>query len=449
MAVGTRTGRSERAAGSRMQIALIGCSHRTAPVELRERIAFTPEQALRAAEQLRMGGILEEAVVVSTCNRSELYGVSPASALEAPESATMAMESFLTSFHGIPASDLNGRFYHRRDSDAVQHLFRVSAGLDSMLLGEAEILGQVRDAYGRALDHGSTGPVLNRLFQGALEVGKRVRSETELGARPMSVAFAGVKLAERVFGRLDGHKALIIGAGAVAEQVVDHMRNRGIGGLRVVNRSYERAVDLAARIDGEAAEWATLEASLEDPDVIVVSVSSTDPVLTRGMIERSMKSREGRAMFIVDLGVPRNAEPEIAKLYNLYLYNVDELGEIVDQNRKAREAEIPRAEAIINEHVGKFAAWQSSVQAFALMDRLRERLHAERQSFVNERLSDMPGLSAEDRQRVARMTEDLLERILEEPAKRLRHTRELRQRLEETEALRRLFGLNDEPGEES
>jgi glutamyl-tRNA reductase len=449
MAAGTHTGRAERATGSRMQIALIGCNHRTAPVELRERIAFTPEQALRAAEQLRLEGILEEAVVVSTCNRSELYGVSPVAALDAPESATVAMESFLTSFHGIPASDLNGRFYHHRDAEAVQHLFRVSAGLDSMLLGEAEILGQVRDAYGRALDHGSTGPVLNRLFQSALEVGKRVRSETEIGARPMSVAFAGVKLAERVFGRLEGHTALMIGAGAVAEQVVDHLRNRGIGGLRVVNRSYERAVDLAARIGGEAAEWATLESSLETPDVIVVSVSSTEAVLTKRMIDRAMKAREGRAMFIVDLGVPRNAEPEIAKVYNLYLYNVDDLGEIVEQNRKAREAEIPRAEAIISEHVVKFAAWQSNVQAFALMDRLREHLHAERQTFVNERLSDMPGLSAEDRQRVARMTEDLVERILEEPAKRLRHTRELRQRLEEIEALRKLFGLDEAPEDES
>ena len=210
----------------RVQIALIGCNHRTAPVEFRERIAFTPEQALRAADELRLGGVLEEVLVISTCNRSELYGVSPDSTANAQD----VMENFLTGFHGLAAADLDGRMYRQTNAGAVRHLFRVASGLDSMLLGEAEILGQVRDAYGRALEHGSTGPVLNRLFQSALEIGKRVRTETEVGARPMSVAWAGVKLAERVFGDLEGHEAIIVGAGAVAEQVVEHLRNRESGG---------------------------------------------------------------------------------------------------------------------------------------------------------------------------------------------------------------------------
>ncbi|HEY6903047.1 MAG TPA: hypothetical protein VI216_01980, partial [Candidatus Acidoferrales bacterium] len=179
-----------------VHLALIGCNHRTAPLELRERVAFTSEQALEAAGELRRRGILEEAVVLSTCNRSELYGVPAA----AEPSVTDAMEDFLTSYHRIPRADLHGRTYRWFGSDAVRHLYRVAAGLDSMLLGEAEILGQLRAAYGQALENGSTGPMLNRAFQGALEVGKRVRSETEVGARPMSVALAGVKLAERVFG---------------------------------------------------------------------------------------------------------------------------------------------------------------------------------------------------------------------------------------------------------
>lgn len=196
-----RDSSSQRTDAPRIQVALIGCNHRTAPVEFRERVAFTPQQALSAVDELRRMGILEEAVVLSTCNRSELYGVPG----EIDEGFAEAMEKFFTDFHQIPRRDLNGRLYRWVDSDAVRHLYRVAAGIDSMMLGEAEILGQLRAAYGQALDHGATGPVLNRVFQGAIEVGKRVRSETEVGARPMSLALAGVKLAERVFGNLKGH----------------------------------------------------------------------------------------------------------------------------------------------------------------------------------------------------------------------------------------------------
>ncbi len=431
---------SNKAFSGRVQIALIGCSHRTAPVELRERIAFTPDQALRAADELRLSGTLEEAVVLSTCNRSELYGVPR----DADTDAQAAMESFLTNFHGIPASELDGRLFRQQNSEAVRHLFRVSAGLDSMLLGEAEILGQVRDAYGRALDHGSTGPVLNRLFQGALEVGKRVRTETEVGSRPMSVAWAGVKLAERVFGDLEGHEALILGAGAVAEQVVEHLRNRGIGRLRVVNRSRDRAEDLAQRMGGESVDWSHLEHALKSPDIIVTSVGGTEPILSRALLDRVHSARGGRALFVVDLGVPRNVEPDAASLYNLYLYNIDDLGEIVEQNRKAREAEVPRAEALITEHIGKFETWCTSVEAISLTQRLRERLIKERGKLLDERAAEMASLSTEERERIVRLTDELIERVVQTPNERLRRTRELRRRLAGIEALRDLFGLDGE-----
>jgi glutamyl-tRNA reductase len=425
----------------RMQIAVIGCNHRTAPVEFRERVAFTPEEALRAADELRRNGVLEEAVVLSTCNRSELYGVPG----EAVESAPDAMEGYFTAFHQLTPVEWNGRLYRHADTDAVQHLFRVTSGLDSMLLGEAEILGQVRDAYRRALEHGSTGPLLNRLFQGALEVGKRVRAETELGARPMSVAFAGVKLAERVFGKLEGHRALIVGAGAMAEQVIDHLRNRGISSLRVVNRSREHAEELAGRLGGEAADWGTLKESLEWPNIMVTSVSAADAVLTRAMLEQAMEARSGRSLFIMDLGVPRNVESEVSRLYNVYLYNVDDLDEIVEQNKKAREAEIPRAEMLVGEHVEKFLAWQAGLEMNSLLNQLRAQFQELRQGFLRDRQDTLANLSPEDRQRVNRLTEEMVERLLEAPTRRLRHSRELRRRLEELEALRDLFGLGESP----
>jgi glutamyl-tRNA reductase len=427
---------------SGIRVALIGCNHRTAPVELRERVAFTAEQALDAAGELRRRGILEEAVVLSTCNRSELYGVP----LAADTAVTEQMEDFLTTFHRISRTELDGRLYRWEGTDAVRHLYRVAAGLDSMLLGEAEILGQLRTAYGQALDHGSTGPVLNRAFQGALEVGKRVRAETEVGARPMSVALAGTKLAERVFGNLKGHSALIVGAGAVAEQVVEHLRSRGIGNLRVVNRSHDHATELAERMGGEAVHWDSLEKVLTAPDIIVTSVSSTGPVLTREMLDRSLAARGGRPVFVVDLGVPRNVAPESAGLYNLYLYNIDDLGEIVEQNKRAREAEIPRAEAIITEHIAKFESWRTALEAGSIVEDLRGRFRKHREVLLRERLSEIKDLSPEERQRISNITEELIERVLDEPTERLRNAREMRGRLGAIEALRHLFGIDRDAG---
>lgn len=429
-------------APSGIRVALIGCNHRTAPVELRERVAFTAEQAREAAGELRRHGILDEAVVLSTCNRSEVYGVP-----SVPEtSVTEAMEEFLTSYHRISRTELDGRLYRWEGLDAVRHLFRVAAGLDSMLLGEAEILGQLRTAYGQALDHGSTGPVLNRAFQGALEVGKRVRAETEVGARPMSVALAGTKLAERVFGNLKGHAALILGAGAVAEQVVEHLRNRGIGSLHVVNRSQDHAAELARRMGGEAVAWDALERVLAAPDIIVTSVASTGPVLTREMLDRALAARGGRPVFVVDLGVPRNVAPESAGLYNLYLYNIDNLGEIIEQNKRAREAEIPRAEAIVAEHLSKFETWRTALEAGSIVDDLRGRFRKHREALLRERLGEMKDMSHDERQRLSSITEELIERVLAEPSQRLRNTREMRGRLGTIEALRHLFGIDRDAG---
>jgi glutamyl-tRNA reductase len=422
------------------RVALLGCNHRTAPLELRERVAFTTEQALDAAMQLRSRGILQEAVVISTCNRSELYGV-PA---DTTAPITDVLEDFLTSYHRISRAELAGRTYRWTGADAIRHLFRVASGLDSMLLGEAEILGQIRTAYGRALDHGATGPILNRAFQGALEVGKRVRAETEVGARPMSVSLAGVKLAERVFGSLKGRSALILGAGEVAEQVIEHLRNRGIGSLRVVNRSLDRARNLAARVGGEAVKWELLESAVSAPDIIVTSVADAGVVLTRERLVRSLTARDGRPVFVVDLGVPRNVAPDAASLYNLYLYNIDDLGEIVEQNKRAREAEIPRAEAIVSEHVEKFEAWRGALEVTSVMEELRGHFHKMREALLRERLGALEATSAEERQRIAEITEELVERVLTQPNAHLSNPRTFPGRLGAIQALRSVFGLDKE-----
>src|SRR5712691_9666209 len=292
-----------------MQIVLIGLNHRTASVETRERVAFSSEQACRAADELRSRGILEETLVLSTCNRSEVYGVPPESSHE----CAAGLSSFLSEFHAVRPEALNGSLYHHYDREAVRHLFRVSAGLDSMLLGEAEILGQVREAYRLAHEQGATGPVLNRMFQGALEVGKRVRTETDLGTRPMSVASAGVKLAERIFGKQEERSALVLGAGAISEQVVLQLRDRGIARLLIMNRSRERAEELARQFAGKVVEWADWETALNPVDVVVSSVSAEEPVLLRETLEKAMAARGNRALLLMDLGLPRNVEASAAK----------------------------------------------------------------------------------------------------------------------------------------
>jgi glutamyl-tRNA reductase len=423
-----------------MEIVLVGLNHRTAPVEVRERVSFTAEQSRKAADELRSRGILQETLVLSTCNRSEIYGVPPESSHE----CAPGLSTFLSEFHSVRPDVLGVSLYHHYDREAVRHLFRVAAGLDSMLLGEAEILGQVREAYRYAHENGATGPVLNRLFQGALEVGKRVRSETELGTRPMSVASAGVKLAERIFGKMNERSALVLGAGTISEQVVNQLRDRGIARLFIMNRSRERADELALRVGGRVVGWGEWETALTAADVVVASVASEEPVLRREILQAAMSARGNRALFLMDLGMPRNVDASAAELYNAYVYNIDDLTEIVEQNRHARESEIPRAETIVAEHVGKFLSWQASVELVGLVDALRARLREERAAFIRARMDSMSHLSAGERERMESMMDELLEKLLLEPAERLRGEKELRRKIQNVEALRDLFLSNRE-----
>jgi glutamyl-tRNA reductase len=418
-----------------MEIVLVGLNHRSASVEVREKVSFTNDQARQAAEELRARGILHETLVLSTCNRSEVYGVPPETARE----SVAALSNYLSSFHSVQMDILSPSLYHHYDRHAVRHLFRVASSLDSMMLGEAEILGQVREAYRIAYEYGATGPVLNRLFQGALEVGKRVRSETELGTRPMSVASAGVKLAERIFGKLHERAALVLGAGMISEQVISQLRDRNIARLFVMNRSLERAGNLAHQFAGKVIAWDDWESALTLPDVIVTSVSSEEPVLLRAHLEKAMASRGNRPLFVMDLGVPRNIDPTAADLYNFYLYNIDDLTQIVQQNRNAREGEVPRAELIVDEHVGKFLTWQASVELIGVVEALRHKLKSERAEFIRERAERVPGLSPEQREQVEALIDDLLEKMLLDPARRLQGEKDLRRKIQQVEAIRELF----------
>src|SRR5205807_1483708 len=281
-------------------------------------------------------------------------------------------------------------------------------------------------------------------FQSALEVGKRVRAETQISTRPMSVAFAGVKLAERIFGSLRSHSALILGAGSTGEQVVAHLRDRGISRLGVANRSLERAAELAERFGAEVVDWEALDSALVWPDTVICSVSSSEPVVSRVAVERAMGARSNRSLLFIDLGVPRNVSAGAAELYNVYLYGVDDLKEIVEQNKRAREAEVPKVELLVEEHVTKFESWQAGVEASAVLRELRSRLGAEREAFLREKLSGMLHLSPDDKRRIAALMDELLDRVLLEPAEKLKTVPDVRRRVRNLEALRDLFRLDQD-----
>ena len=339
---------------SQMRLVLVGLSHRTAPIELRERVAFDPPHAKRVTQDLISRRVVSEILVLSTCNRVELYAVLN----EAQVAGTHGMDSSFASLHDVPLEVLGNHLYRYQESHVCRHLFQVVAGLDSQFLGEVEIQGQVRHAYLQAVSNGTTGPALNRLFQAALEVGKRVRAETSISRRPVSVAFAGVKLGESIFGNLRSSCALILGAGSVAEQVARHLLERAISRLLISNRTHEHAVLLSKRLGGEVVDWASLRHIWAVPDMIICTVASSERIVSRSMLQEAMVTRENRSVFLMDLATPRNVDPSVRSLYNVYLYDIDDLEAIVEENRKARAMEVPKAEALIDQHVTTFEAWQ-------------------------------------------------------------------------------------------
>lgn len=422
------------------EIVVIGLNHRTASLELRERMAFSRNQAREASAQVRSRGLLKEMVILSTCNRTELYGVPSGRA----DDCAQDLAEFLLSYHELPAVQVNGALYRYLDRDAVHHIYCVASGLDSMLLGEAEILGQVREAYRAALEQGATGRVLNRLFQSALEVGKRVRSDTQIGAHPMSIAFAGVKMAERIFSPLSERCALILGAGVTSEQVIRHLRDRGIKRLRILNRTEQHAREVASRYKGESRPWDSLPMALEWSDLVVTSVSTPEPVLTHEMLRQAMERRGGRVLMVLDLGVPRNVAPSAALLGKLHLYNIDDLNEIVLQNKEARQKEVPHAEAIVEEHVENFRRWQAGVSACSILKDLCIGPMIDREIFLQKHYEAISHYSARDRLYVMELLKKFLNSGFPDNVNCVRDEPDMWRKLRDLEALCSSFDCDHE-----
>lgn len=349
-----------------MTLLTLGVNHKTAPVAIRERVTFGPDIIVAALRSLRSQPGVAEAVILSTCNRTELCCV-------VTDPSDEPLSRWLGGFHGLRAGEIRPYLYVHGDQQAIRHLLRVASGLDSMVLGEPQILGQVKAAFQTAQAAGATGKLLGRLFQHAFSVAKLVRTETSIGASPVSLAFAAVSLARQIFAELQHQTALLIGAGETIELAARHLHQNGIGRILVANRTLERAHALASQFDGFAIALTEIPHHLPEADILISSTASPLPVLGKGTVETALKKRRHRPIFMVDLAVPRDIEPEVASLDDVYLYTVDDLEAVIEENRRSRLEAAGEAEEIIEYHTGEFLSWLRSLDAVGLIQGFRQQ----------------------------------------------------------------------------
>ncbi|MEX2294783.1 MAG: glutamyl-tRNA reductase [Gemmatimonadota bacterium] len=434
-----------------MPLAVVGISHETAPVEVRERLAFGPAEGELALVSLRQEAGVEEAVLLSTCNRTEVY-LFPAQ----DEKAVGAVERIFQNKAGPSEGPLGDYLFQEWGDDAVRHLFKVSAGLDSMVTGEAEIQGQVRDAYQRALgiplDPPMAGPFLHRLFQSALSLGGRVRSETAIGEGSASVASVSVELARKIFGSLKGKRVLLLGAGETGELILAALTREGVEGVVVANRTYDRAVSLAMKHRGHALPFERIREALPAVDIVLSSTAAPHPVLTRSIVRESFVEPRRHPLLIVDIAVPRDVDPSVGDEPEVFLYNVDDLRKIVEDHVQLREGSVPEAEYLIRKHSDDFRAWYASLEAVPVIQGIRKRAEVARTSELERLFRGMEHLSAGDRSRIEEFSRRLQNKLLHEPTARLRGHVPPMDSAELIAAARFLYGLEGEglpssPGE--
>lgn len=359
-----------------MTLIAFGINHKTAPVEIREKVAFAPEKMEQALHECITQGEVSEAAIISTCNRTEVYFNLHDN--EADTHDISALLDWFCQYHQLKKEDVEPYIYLHNNNDAVQHILRVASGLDSLVLGEPQILGQIKDAYSIANQAGTIGRQLNRLFQHTFSVAKQVRTDTAIGANPVSVAFAAVSLAKRIFANLSEHTALLIGAGETTELVAQHLANQGVKKMIVANRTVERAQLLANKFDAEAIALSDMPERLVEADIIIASTASQLPILGKGAVERALKQRKHRPMFMVDIAVPRDIEPEVSDLDDVYLYTVDDLHDVIEEGRQSREEAAVQAEEIIKNQVDHFMGWLRSLEGVDTIRAFREQAEQKR-----------------------------------------------------------------------
>lgn len=417
-----------------MKLLVIGLNHKTANVDVRERLAFNGEKLEAGLLKIMDLPYINGAIILSTCNRVEIYSDVK------NESASDSIKTLLSEFHGLEMSVIEQSLYTYEGEDAVKHIFRVASSLDSMVVGEPQILGQIKDAFEFALEKKATGILLNRLMKKAVSVAKRVRTETKISENAVSISFAAVELARKIFTNLSDMSFMLLGAGEMAELAAKHMISFGIREVVVVNRTYDRGCELAREFNGRAVRYEDLLKEIVHTDIVICSTGAPSYILKRDEMQRVMKERRQRPVFIIDISVPRNIDPEINGIDNVYLYDVDDLQGVVDSNIMERKKEAEKAEKIIEEEIEAFQKWISSLDSLPTVVALREKAEAIKRDELERLINKFPDLGEKERKAIEYMASAIVNKLIHPPTVAIKEDTEDKDILIAT--IKKLYGIN-------
>lgn len=423
-----------------MNLVLVGLNHKTAPVDLREKLCTLFPAAEDTYRRLLSLPELQEVLYYNTCNRVEVIAVT-----EAPQEAALKLRGFLAATPEVGEAELRDSLYVFQDQEAVTHLFRVAASLDAMVVGEPQVLGQVKEAYREATRCRATGAILNRLLHKTFSVAKKVRTETGIGDRAVSVAYAAVSLGKKIFGDLAGKAALLVGAGEMAELALEHLKRQGVARIIVANRTLTRGMRLAERFGGAAVSLEELPEALLAADVLISSTGAGDYLLSAEEVRTAMRRRKQRPLFMIDIAVPRDLDPRINDLDNVYLYNIDDLTEVVELNRERRQEEAVKAERVVAAEALKFLDWLKTLDVFPTIISLRDKAEKICQAELKKTLSHLGPLTPEQEQALETLTQSITMKLLHDPIVFLKGNHHRKRGQEELALIRRLFNLDPDP----
>jgi glutamyl-tRNA reductase len=420
-----------------MNLILIGMNHKTAPLEIRERLSLACGDSINPLIEIMNIPQIKEAIYLSTCNRVEVL----AHAVD-KDIAVEKLKSFIFNHGNLSPEDMARCLYTHYHHDAVRHLFRVASSIDSMVMGEPQILGQVKDAYRTAVAHNASGVMLNKVIHHAFRTAKRVRTETGIASNAVSVSFAAVELAKKIFGNLRGKTILLIGAGEMSELAAKHLINYGVEKIFITNRTYTRAVQMADNFHGTALEFETLQEKIHDVDIVISSTGAPGYVIDVSMIAASLRRRKNRLLFLIDIAVPRDIDPAVGHIDNVYLYNIDNLQDIVDGNLQIRKKEAEKAEAIIDEEVSHYREWYNTLEVVPTIVSLREKMEGIIRGELAKSGAWMENLTEEERKNIEGFANSIINKILHDPITGLKEESRENGALPYVAAIRRLFGLD-------
>ena len=421
-----------------VNLILVGVNHKTTPVEIREKLAFTKGKIEESVDHLFNFPDIIEHTILSTCNRVEIYARA-----NCQDSAIKSIKQFICDFHGLSLLELEDHFYSYRNKEAVEHLFRVSSSLDSMILGEAQILGQVKEAYSLARDLRSTGLVLNQLFEKAFSIAKKVREETGIAERSVSISSAAVELAQKIFDDLENHTVMLVGTGEMAELAAKHLISYGVKTVYVTSRTYERAANLARTLNGSALDFEAFKNELHRADIVITSTSAPNFIIEKEIVEKAIHERKNKPIFFIDIAVPRDIEPDVNDLENVYLYDIDDLHVVVSANIKEREKEAENAMNFISQEVTKFNNWVGALDAVPTIVEIRKKAENIRKQEIEKTLKKISHLSENDKQLLRQMSSSMVNKILHKPTIKLKQKTQSEDGHVYLKAIRHLFHLDD------